>query len=262
MKVQLHQVVTFAGHIFHGNPAYVVVAENAPSDAAMVEVCELIAADVIAVIVNPRDAAPRLAFYTAEGPHAGAGHATLAAAHVALAESARETLSFTLANGEIRRVNRSSHGIAVTWPVMAYEPSARRVETAEALRADPRENYVSPFGYVAIFETAAEIAALKPDMARLAALDRSAVIATAPGIDSDIVIRVFAPAVGLPEDPVCGTAHRIITPYWSGKLGKTELHSRHLSRRGGDLWCKAAGSNVEIAGASIEAFAAAIELPS
>jgi predicted PhzF superfamily epimerase YddE/YHI9 len=129
------------------------------------------------------------------------------------------------------------------------------------LKASPRETYVAPFGYVAIFDTENAIRALEPDLAQVAALDRSAVIATAPGTQSDIVIRVFAPAVGLPEDPVCGTAHRIITPYWTPRLGKIEIHSRHLSKRGGDLWCKLAGTSVEIAGESIKAFETTLDLP-
>jgi predicted PhzF superfamily epimerase YddE/YHI9 len=201
--------------------------------------------------------------YTPEGPHPGAGHATAAAAHVAfsIAGAKRNELSFKLANGGHRNARRSPHGIAVEWPVMTYEATPRAGDVARALQAESRETYVAPFGYVAIFDNEADIAAIDPDMAQVAGLDRGAVIATAPGKDSDIVIRVFAPAVGLPEDPVCGTAHRIITPYWAPRLGKNEIHSRHLSKRGGDLWCKLRGENVEIAGESVQAFEATLDLP-
>jgi predicted PhzF superfamily epimerase YddE/YHI9 len=265
VQAKLHQVVTFASHIFHGNPAYVVVADQAPSnaDATMRAVSELLAADVIAVIVGPQETAPQLMSYTPEGRHPGAGHATAAAAHVAFAIGGkRSELAFTLANGGHRHARRSPHGIAVEWPIMPYEETPRAVDVARALEARPRETYVAPFGYVTIFDSEAEVAAIDPDMTQVAALDRSAVIATAPGKDSDIVIRVFAPAVGLPEDPVCGTAHRIIAPYWAQRLGKSEIHSRQLSKRGGDLWCKLIGANVEIAGESIQAFEANLELPS
>jgi len=257
--------VTFAEHIFHGNPAYVVTASQAPKniDAIMSGVSDLIGADVLALILGPKDDEPALSFYTPEGPHAGAGHATAAAAHVAFANAgaSRSKLAFKLANGSHRHATRSAHGIAVRWPVMPYEETPHASDVGRALKAKPRETYVAPFGYVTIFDSAAEIAAIDPDMAQVAALDRSAVIATAPGTDSDIVIRVFAPAVGLPEDPVCGTAHRIITPYWAPRLGKNEIHSRHLSKRGGDLWCKVARENVEIAGESIQAFEATLDLP-
>jgi predicted PhzF superfamily epimerase YddE/YHI9 len=266
VQAKLHQVVTFASHIFHGNPAYVVVADRAPSnaEATMRGLSELLAADVIAVIVGPQETAPHLMSYTAEGPHPGAGHATAAAAHVAFAiiGTKRTELAFKLANGGHRHARRSPHGIAVEWPVMPYEETPRANDVARGLKAKPSETYVTPFGYVTIFDSAAEIAAIDPDMAQLAGLDRSAVIATAPGKDSDIVIRVFAPAVGLPEDPVCGTAHRIIVPYWAQRLGKSEIHSRQLSKRGGDLWCTLRGENVEIAGESVQAFEANLELPS
>jgi len=261
VRVKLHQIVTFARHIFHGNPAYVVTASEAPRDLAamMSGVSGLTNADVLAVILRPRDEEPLLTFYTSEGPHAGAGHATAAAAHVALGDK-REKLAFRLADGTHRNAGRTQHGIAVEWPVMPYEQTPRADDVARSLRAKPRETYVAPFGYVTVFENPGQIAALDPDMAKVAALDRSAVVATAPGTDSDIVIRVFAPAVGLPEDPVCGTAHRIIIPYWAERFGKSEIHSRQLSKRGGDLWCKLAGENVEIAGDSIQAFEANLEL--
>ena len=265
MRVQLHQVVTFAQHIFHGNPAYVVTAAEMPKDATalLTGVSSLIGADVLALIVRPEDDEPALSFYTPEGPHAGAGHATAAAAHVAFATAgaSRSKLAFKLANGSHRHATRSAHGIAVRWPVMPYEETPHAGDVARALKGRPRETYVTPFGYVTIFGNDAEITELDPDMALVAALDRSAVITTAPGTNSDIVIRVFAPAVGLPEDPVCGTAHRIITPYWAPRLGKCEIHSRHLSKRGGDLWCKVAGENVEIAGESVQAFEAPLDLP-
>ena len=99
-------------------------------------------------------------------------------------------------------------------------------------------------------------------MALVSAFDRNAVIATAPGgAESDIVIRVFAPKAGLPEDPVCGTAHRIIIPYWAERTGKTMIHSRHLSPRGGDLWCEDKGEKVVISGETRLVIDGTIRLP-
>ena len=263
MQVKLHQVVTFARHIFHGNPAFVATATELPPDpeTTMSGVSDLIGADVMALILRPESEEPELRFYTPEGAHPGAGHATAAAAFIGLSAPQRRSVAFRLANGDHRHASRSPHGIAVQWPVMPYEQTPRAQETARALKALPRETYVTPFGYVAIFDTQEAIAALEPDLPLVAALDRSAVIATAPGNQTDIVIRVFAPAVGLPEDPVCGTAHRIITPYWAQRFGKSEIHSRHLSKRGGDLWCRNDGANVEIAGEAIQAFETTLNLP-
>ena len=109
--------------------------------------------------------------------------------------------------------------------------------------------------------TPAEVQDLRPDMAALAGFDRGAIIATAPGDRSDLVIRVFAPKLGLPEDPVCGTAHRILAPYWAARLGRDDLHSRQLSARGGDLYCRMAGDSVSIGGQSRTFLEGVIELP-
>lgn len=90
--------------------------------------------------------------------------------------------------------------------------------------------------------------ALDPDMAKLAEVDRFAVIITAPGRDCDFVSRFFAPSKGVPEDPVTGSAHCTLIPYWAEQFGKTKLFARQRSRRGGELWCELRGSRVRIAG--------------
>ena len=135
-------------------------------------------------------------------------------------------------------------------------------EVAAALGVRPRETLVAPFGYVAIYDDPKVIADMQPDLDRVASFDRTALIATAPGLDgADIVIRVFAPSVGLPEDPVCGTAHRIIVPYWADRLGKKKIHSRQLSPRGGDLFCEDKGAVIVIGGDSRLVIDGTIRLP-
>src|SRR5262249_29349405 len=115
---------------------------------------------------------------------------------------------------------------------------------------------------VAVFDDPAAVGDMRPDLALVSAFDRGAVIATAPGREtSDIVIRVFAPNVGLPEDPVCGTAHRIIVPYWAGKMGKAKIHNRQLYPRGGGLWCEDRGDKVVIAGETSLVIDGIIRLP-
>ncbi len=263
MRAALCQVVTFASHVFHGNPAYVLTLDETPEPALMSGACGLIGADVLAVIVRPEEDNPSLSFFTSTGPHPGAGHATLAAAHVAMARRGDDQtgLSFRLPDGSLRNSRPDPHGIAVDWPAMDYAASGRGDEIANALGTRPVECFVSAFGYIAVLSSEAEVAALNPDLGRVAELDRNTLIVTAPASGCDIVIRVFAPKVGLPEDPVCGTAHRIIVPYWSERLGKTSIHSRHLSPRGGDLWCTAAGKTVTIAGESVTAFEGTLYLP-
>jgi predicted PhzF superfamily epimerase YddE/YHI9 len=93
---------------------------------------------------------------------------------------------------------------------------------------------------------------LQPDFQRVTALDAFAVIVTAPGKEADFVSRFFAPAKGIPEDPVTGSAHCTLIPYWAARLGRTELTARQLSRRGGELYCRLLGDRVDIAGRAVE----------
>src|SRR5262249_53594566 len=110
------------------------------------------------------------------------------------------------------------------------------------------------------YESEDEIRGLKPDMMRLATIDRFAVIATAPGRDCDFVSRFFAPAQGIPEDPVTGSAHCTLIPYWSERLGKTSLFAQQLSSRGGELWCEHHGDRVRIGGHAVKFLEGEIEL--
>jgi predicted PhzF superfamily epimerase YddE/YHI9 len=263
LRADLFQVITFASDPHRGNPAYVLRDAGNASETILASACDILRADVLAVIDGHA-----LRFFTPHGAHPGAGHSTLAAAHVALHEGddgngqALEAVTFQLLDGGKRVARREGERIAVNFPRMP----ASRVEAVgameAALSARPAETWISPFGYVAVYDDAGTVASLRPDMARVAAFDRSAVIATAPGGGtSDIVLRVFAPQAGLPEDPVCGTAHRIIVPYWAERMDKKRLHSRQLSARGGDLWCEFAGAEVVIAGESRLVIAGKAELP-
>jgi len=255
-KARLFQVVTFASDPRRGNPAFVLSDAGGASEGSLAAACAILRADVIAVLGTPDGGELELRFFTAGGPHPGAGHATLAAAHAALRESSAgkdgaqaNAITFRLANGDRRAARLEGERISVDFPVMTESRVERIADMEAALGARPRETWVASFGYVAVYEDAGAVAGMHPDLARVAAFDRNAVIATAPGRDgADIVIRVFAPNVGLPEDPVCGTAHRIIVPYWAEKMGKRKIHSRQLSPRGGDLWCEDQGDKVVIGG--------------
>lgn len=245
MKARVHQVVTFATTPFQGNPAYVLTKPTGLDARMLPHVCDQLQAGVLAVLDEQGSDHRGLRFVTAYGLHDGAGHAAHAAAYVALPDDG--TISFHLPGGEILEAGRTGDKVWVRWPIMAANlSSADRV--TEALGRRPSEVLVASFGYVAVYESASDLIALRPDMTATRALDRSAVIATAPGLEADFALRVFAPRFDLPEDPVCGTAHRIIAPYWARRLGRTNLRSRQMSKRGGDLWCAVEPSSVVIAG--------------
>lgn len=245
MKALVHQVVTFAEAPFQGNPAYVLTKPHGLDARVLPHICDQLQAGILAVLDEHGNGRRGLSFVTAHGPHDGAGHAAHAAAHVALPEDG--TITFDLPGGHSLEAGRIDEKIWVRWPIMAAGVS-REERVAESLGRNPSAVLVASFGYVAVFESASDLTALRPDMIAIQALDRSTVIATAPGRTTDFALRVFAPKLGLPEDPVCGTAHRIIAPYWAQQLGRTRLRSRQMSPRGGDLWCTVERSSVVIAG--------------
>ena len=122
----------------------------------------------------------------------------------------------------------------------------------EALGVVPIEVFANEFNYMALLESAGVVRALAPDLAAIARMDRSGVIVTASGEkDYDFVSRYFAPAKGIPEDPVTGGAHCMLTPYWSRRLGKTEFRAFQASRRGGEMVCRLVGDRVEMEGACV-----------
>jgi PhzF family phenazine biosynthesis protein len=263
MRAKIHQVVTFASEPFRGNPAFVLSLDRGAPDPTLQKVAEQLREDVLASLQPAGKGRARLLFHTSSGRHSGAGHAMHAAAHVALRSDggSNRRAVLTTPDGTECIVTEEGSRIAVPWPIMRWSAVEMVDALTMALGAKVREALVAPFGYVAILDDPADVAALQPDMDALGHLDRGAVIATARGEKSDIVIRVFAPKLGLPEDPVCGTAHRIIVPYWSEQLGKKELHSRQLSPRGGDLWCRLDGDRVIISGEAVTFLSGSIELP-
>jgi predicted PhzF superfamily epimerase YddE/YHI9 len=115
--------------------------------------------------------------------------------------------------------------------------------------------------YLAVFETEEEVAALRPDFELVAQLDKQGVVVTAPGKDCDFVSRYFAPQAGIPEDPVTGSTHCTLIPFWSRRLGKRDLFARQISRRGGELFCEDRGDRVGIGGSAVTYSEGKILLP-
>lgn len=180
------------------------------------------------------------------------GHATLASAAVVMErlEPTRTSVVFHSKSGPLT-VNRAGEGYAMDFPARHAEVTTMSRELVYALRAQPFEVLVDPFNYLAVFDNAEIVRTLAPDLAAIARLDRSGVVATAPGdANYDCVSRYFAPAKGIPEDPVTGGAHCALTPYWARRLGKTELRAYQSSARGGELMCRltSMGSRVQLGG--------------
>jgi len=250
MRIPLYQVDAFADRVFAGNPAAVCLLDSWPEDALL----QSIAAEnnlAETAFFIPSEDTPRLRWFTPVTEVDLCGHATLAAAFVLFEhlQPGREAVSFTSRSGPLS-VTRTGELLSLDFPALPLsEPLPVKLLTA-ALRAQPTE-LRGGMDLLAVFGSEAEVRALRPDMERLKALDCRGVIATAPGDEVDFVSRFFAPAVGIPEDPVTGSAHCALTPYWAARLGKSELRARQISPRGGQLVCELKDDRVTISGRAV-----------
>jgi predicted PhzF superfamily epimerase YddE/YHI9 len=146
-------------------------------------------------------------------------------------------------------VERTGDGYLMNFPARPSEPVETPGDLATALRTTPVETRVNRWNYLAVLNSAAEVRELDPDLAAIARLDRAGVIVTAHGqAPYDFTSRYFAPAKGVPEDPVTGGAHCMLAPYWAGRLGQTSFLAYQASRRGGEVRCGVVGDRVTLAG--------------
>jgi PhzF family phenazine biosynthesis protein len=176
------------------------------------------------------------------------GHATLASAFIILNQltPSANSVRFQTKSGTLV-VNREGDLLSMDFPSRPPAESEVHPKLVEALGAKP-ETVLAARDYLVVYASEDELRKLEPDMQSLAQIDKFAVIVTAPGKDVDFVSRFFAPAKGVPEDPVTGSAHCTLIPYWSKRLGKKKLHAYQVSKRGGELWCEDRGERVTMSG--------------
>jgi PhzF family phenazine biosynthesis protein len=239
MRIQIFHVDAFATRRFTGNPAAVMPMDRFLDDAVM----QAIAAEnnLSETAFTVREGADyRLRWFTPLTEVPLCGHATLASAAVVMErlEPGRSDVVFYSASGPLT-VNRAETGYVMDFPARLSEPVPNPSGLAEALGASPVEVFANAFNYMALLESERVLRELAPDRTALARMDRPGVIVTAAsdGI-YDFVSRYFAPAKGIPEDPVTGAAHCMLAPYWAKRLHKTELHAFQASRRGGEIICR------------------------
>ena len=182
------------------------------------------------------------------------GHATLASAAVVLERihPLRSTVRFHTASGLLSVRRTRSGRYIMDFPSRPTQPTGMRQAIVDALGSQPTALLADESDYLAVFSSANEVRALQPDFAAVARLDRAGIIATAPGhAPFDIVSRYFAPAKGIPEDPVTGGAHCALVPYWSQLLGKADLYAFQSSARGGEIRCRLRGRRVDLEGSCV-----------
>lgn len=253
--IRYFHVDAFAQGPFTGNPAGVCPLE-APLPAALMQqiAAENNLAETAFIVPRSAPAEYDIRWFTPAVEIDLCGHATLASAHVLFThlELAGSEVTFHSQSGPLRVTRETDGRLTLDFPLRPpQELTTHPTGLVDGLRATPL-HVLAARDLLVVFNTEAEVRALHPDYARIAALEYVGVIATAPGSNGvDFVSRFFAPRVGVPEDPVTGSAHSTLIPYWAQKLGKTELRARQISPRGGDLWCRLRGDRVDISGYAV-----------
>lgn len=259
MRLPYYQVDSFAGSVFTGNPAGVCPLESWLEGALLQSIAFENGLSETAFFV-PRGTGYDLKWFTPEVEVDLCGHGTLASAFIAFTELGRRegTLVFHSRSGPLR-AEREGERLILDFPSRPASPAAAPAALISGLGGLPVE-VLKARDYLAVFESEADVAALSPNFAALRTLDCLGVIATAPGTRSDFVSRFFAPGAGVPEDPVTGSAHCTLIPYWSSRLGKKELRALQVSRRGGELFCSDEGERVKIGGRAVIYLRGSIEV--
>jgi PhzF family phenazine biosynthesis protein len=252
MQARLFQLDAFASRSFTGNPAAVMLFDRFPEDKTM----QALAAEnnhAETAFLVPDGGHFRIRWFTPTIEVPLCGHATLASAAVVLErlEPAREMVVFHSATGPLT-VRRSEPGYIMDFPVRRCEPTEMPDGLFQALGASIEETMWDGFNFIARLLTANDVRSIKPDLAAIARMPCAGVVVTAPGDgEYDCVSRYFAPAKGIPEDPVTGGAHCALVPYWAERLGKSEVRAFQASARGGELRCRLKGDRVELEGSCV-----------
>lgn len=260
MKLPYYEVSAFTTNPFGGNPAGVCPLERWLPDSVL----QGIAANnnlAETAFTVPRGNDFELRWFTPTVEMDLCGHATLAAASVLFNERglSGSEVKFHSRSG-VLAVSRSGDLLTLDFPSRPPTPCAAPETLIRGLGAKPRE-VLKARDYLVVFASEAEVLALKPDFALLKTLDCLGIIVTAAGSDCDFVSRFFAPSAGVDEDPVTGSAHCTLIPYWAARLGKAKLHARQLSARRGELFCEHEADRVRIGGRAVLYLRGEVHIP-
>lgn len=263
MRTPIFQLDAFATRLFGGNPAAVMPLARFPPDAVLQALAAENNLSETAFLVRAgRDY--RLRWFTPATEVPLCGHATLASAAVVMErlDPGRTEVVFHCASGPLT-VRRQADRYVMDFPARPSQQVPTPAGLAQALGVVPIAVHANAFSYLALLPDAHLLGTLAPDMTAVAALDRGGVIVTAPGEEAgyDFLSRYFAPAKGVPEDPVTGTAHCMLAPYWAQRLGKTALRAFQASPRGGEVICRVRGDRVELEGACVFYLEGMVEIP-
>ncbi|MED7929330.1 PhzF family phenazine biosynthesis protein [Nonomuraea sp. LP-02] len=245
--MRLYTVDAFTSTAFQGNPAAVCLLDSPVTDGWMQRV---------AIEMNLSETAflhgDSLRWFTPAVEVTLCGHATLATAHVLYSTgTATGPIQFRTASGTLTVNRLPSGGITMDFPAKEVTPVTLPTGLEKALGATPVRVGISQLDLLVELESEETVRNLTPDITALGAVDARGVIVTARGTETDFVSRFFAPKVGVPEDPVTGSAHCALSPYWSARLGRASLVGAQLSKRGGIVHVTYAGDRVHLAGNAV-----------
>lgn len=248
MNIRIYQVDAFAEKLFSGNPAAVCPLTEWLPDSLMQEIAMENNLAETAFYVNETNGY-RIRWFTPKAEVDLCGHATLAAAHVMFGHEgfSGNEIRFQSRSGELI-VSKAGELLTLDFPTDTIEAVELTPELLACFPVRPLETWKGRMDYMLIFENETVVKTLKPNLHAIAQLGTRGAIATAKGDDCDFVSRYFAPQFGIDEDPVTGSAHTTLTPYWSQQLGKTDLAAIQLSERRGYLRCVHKNARVEISG--------------
>lgn len=247
MTLSYFQIDAFTSRLFEGNPAGVCLLEEWLPDDTLQSLAAENNLPETAFLVQ-EEAGYRIRWFTPEMEMDLCGHATLAAGYVLYQHRnfSKKTLPLNSASGPLQ-VSRQGDLLFLDFPSRPPRRGPTPPELGKILGAEPRD-VLSSRDLLAVYDSQETVASLSPDREALSRLDAFGVIVTAPGREADFVSRYFTPGAEILEDPVTGSAHCTLIPYWAEKRGKTRLFARQISRRGGELSCRLEGSRVVIGG--------------
>jgi len=246
-RIRIYQVDAFSSQVFSGNPAAICPLEEWLPDDQMQAIAGENNLSETAFFVRNGDGYG-LRWFTPAVEIDLCGHATLASAFIILNDltPSENSVRFETKSGTLV-VTREGDLYSLDFPARPPAECEAHSRLVEALGGSP-EAILAARDYMVVYASEDEVRKLEPNMQLISQVDKFAVIVTAPGKDVDFVSRFFAPAKGVPEDPVTGSAHCTLIPYWSKRLGKKKLHAYQVSKRGGELWCEDRGERVTMSG--------------
>jgi PhzF family phenazine biosynthesis protein len=255
VRIPLFQVDAFTERPFHGNPAAVCFLDSWLDDGRLRKVAAENNLSETAFLVPANDGY-ELRWFSPSCEVRLCGHATLASAHILLnlRQPQLDSVRFETRFHGILTVRKAGEFLAMDFPALFPQPCANAPDIwrdALALQSPPSEVVEADETYILVVDRPETVRNVHPNFALLESLHPYVVAVTARGDDADFVSRYFAPSYGIPEDPVTGSAHCILAPYWTKRLGKSHLHARQLSERGGELWCEVAGDRVFLRGKAV-----------